>query len=128
MSWPDSREDSLAAGRRRACAVCLTTGALGLPHDQLDALCAQTITSVANRALPLTCAAADLVEEAGAGTIIPPDNPEALANALRAMAAAPAEQRIAWGEAGKRYLRTTLTKSQVIPQYEDALRRVAEAR
>jgi glycosyltransferase involved in cell wall biosynthesis len=73
-------------------------------------------------------AAADLVEEAGAGTIIPPDDPEALANALRSMAAASAEQRIAWGEAGKRYLRTTLTKSHVIPQYEEALRRVAEAR
>lgn len=73
-------------------------------------------------------AAADLVEEAGAGTIIPPDDPEALANTLRAMAAASAEQRIAWGEAGKRHLRTTLTKSHVIPQYEAALRRVAEAR
>ena len=39
------------------------------------------------------------------------------------MAAASAEQRIAWGEAGKRYLRTTLTKSHVIPQYEAALLR-----
>jgi len=57
----DPVPNAFAAGRRRACAVCLTTGALELPHDQLDALCAQTITSVANRALPLTCAAADLL-------------------------------------------------------------------
>ena len=54
--------NGFAAGRKRACAVCLTTGALQLPPDQLDALCAQTIASVANRALPFTCAAADLVQ------------------------------------------------------------------
>ena len=57
----DPNPNGFAAGRRRACAVCVTRGALELPPDQLDALCAQTITSVANRALPLTCAAADLV-------------------------------------------------------------------
>jgi hypothetical protein len=57
----DPAPNGLAAGRPRSCAVCLTRGALALPPDQLDALCAQTITTVANRALPLTCAAADLV-------------------------------------------------------------------
>jgi hypothetical protein len=41
--------------------VCLTTGALALPADQVRALCAQTVASVANRALPFTCAASDLV-------------------------------------------------------------------
>jgi Zn-dependent protease with chaperone function len=57
----DRALNGFAIGRRRSCVVCLTTGALALPPDQLDALCAQTITSVANRALPFTCAAADLV-------------------------------------------------------------------
>lgn len=57
----DRTPNGFAAGRRRSCAVCLTTGALELPPDQLSALCAQTITSVSNRALPITCASADLV-------------------------------------------------------------------
>ncbi len=58
----DKTPNGFAAGRKRSCAVCLTTGALKLPPDQLDAMCAQTIASVANRALPLTGAAADLVQ------------------------------------------------------------------
>ena len=41
--------------------MCLTSGALELPHDELDALCEHAITSVVNRATPLACAAADLV-------------------------------------------------------------------
>jgi len=57
----DPAPNAFAIGRRGSCVVCLTTGALRLPPGQLDALCAQTITSVANRALPLTCAASDLV-------------------------------------------------------------------
>ncbi|MDQ1509614.1 MAG: hypothetical protein QOG50_1458, partial [Actinomycetota bacterium] len=39
-------------------------GALALPDDELDALCAYTITSVSNRAVPLACAAGDLVRVA----------------------------------------------------------------
>jgi len=57
----DPALNGFAIGRRRTCAVCLTSGALALPSEQLDALCAQVITAVANRALPVTCAAADLV-------------------------------------------------------------------
>jgi len=57
----DAAPNAFAAGRGRACLVCVTTGALTLPPDQLRALCAQTMTSVANRALPLTCASVDLV-------------------------------------------------------------------
>jgi len=57
----DPTPNAFAAGRGRRCVVCVTTGALGLPPDQFKALCAQTMTSVANRALPLTCASADLM-------------------------------------------------------------------
>jgi Zn-dependent protease with chaperone function len=57
----DDAPNAFAAGRGRACVVCVTTGALSLPPDQLEAMCAQTMASVANRALPLTCASADLV-------------------------------------------------------------------
>ncbi|MDQ1448698.1 MAG: heat shock protein HtpX [Actinomycetota bacterium] len=53
--------NGFAAGRPRACAVCLTTGALALPQDELDALCEHCVASVSNRATPLACAAADLV-------------------------------------------------------------------
>lgn len=57
----DAAPNGFAAGRRRACAVCLTSGALSLPYDELDALCEHAVTSVSNRATPLACAAADLV-------------------------------------------------------------------
>jgi hypothetical protein len=60
----DEAPNGFGAGRRRLCVVCLTTGALGLPDDELDALCSYTITSVSNRAVPLACAAADLVRVA----------------------------------------------------------------
>jgi Zn-dependent protease with chaperone function len=53
--------NGFGAGRPRRCTVCLTTGALALPHDELGALCAHCIASVANRTTPLACAAADLV-------------------------------------------------------------------
>ena len=57
----DDAPNGFATGRPRACAVCLTTGALALPHDELAALCEHCVTSVANRATPLACAAADLI-------------------------------------------------------------------
>jgi glycosyltransferase involved in cell wall biosynthesis len=70
-------------------------------------------------------AAADLVAEAGAGTIVPPDEPKALAAEVRRIAALPAGEREAYGAAGKAFLARTMTRSRVIPQYEEILRRVA---
>jgi len=57
----DPTPNGFAVGRRHTRAVCVTTGALSPPHDQLDALCAQTLTALRHRALELTCAVADLV-------------------------------------------------------------------
>ncbi len=47
---------------------------------------------------------ADPVAAAGAGVTVRPDDPQALAHALRALAAAPAAERVRMGEAGRRYV------------------------
>jgi glycosyltransferase involved in cell wall biosynthesis len=70
-------------------------------------------------------AAADLVVEAGAGTVVPPDEPKALADEVRRIAALPEKDRDAYGAAGKAFLQRTMTKARVIPQYEAILRKVA---
>lgn len=70
-------------------------------------------------------AAADLVAEANAGTTVPPDDPKALADEARRIAALPAAERDARGRSGKAFLLQTLTKNRVIPQYEEILRRMA---
>ena len=53
--------NGFATGRHRKSALCLTTGALTLPHEELAALCEHCITTVANRATAFACAAADLI-------------------------------------------------------------------
>lgn len=70
-------------------------------------------------------AAADLVAEAGAGTIVPPDEPKQLVDEVRRIAALPEAERDAYGTAGKAFLLRTMTKSRVIPQYEAILQRSA---
>lgn len=73
-------------------------------------------------------AAADLVQNAGAGVIVPPDEPQQIVDALRALAAMPAERRAEYGAHGREYLEQHLTKQKVIPQYEEVLRRAARRR
>lgn len=70
-------------------------------------------------------AAADLVRDAGAGLIVPPDDPQQLVDALRRLANLPAPEREAYGTAGRDYLQKTMTKQKVVPQYEEVLRRAA---
>jgi len=70
-------------------------------------------------------AAADLVAQAGAGTVVPPDEPKGLADEVRRIAALPEKDREAYGAAGKAFLQRTMTKARVIPQYEEILRKVA---
>jgi colanic acid biosynthesis glycosyl transferase WcaI len=70
-------------------------------------------------------AAADLVRDAGAGVIVPPDEPQQLIDALRRLAAMPEAERERYGQAGREYLEKTMTKQKVIPQYEEVLRRAA---
>lgn len=70
-------------------------------------------------------AAADLVVEAGAGITLPGDEPEKLAEVLRQLAAMSDDDRRAFGRAGKDFLLRTMTRSHVISQYEEILRKVA---
>lgn len=70
-------------------------------------------------------AAADLVAEAGAGRIVPPEDPAALADGIRELAKAPAEEREAMGQRGRAYLGAHLAKDVVVPRYRAILERVA---
>ena len=70
-------------------------------------------------------AAADLVSEAGAGVIVPSDDPGQLVDALRNLAAMSPAERDAYGQAGRSFLQKTMTKQIVVPQYEEVLRRAA---
>jgi glycosyltransferase involved in cell wall biosynthesis len=72
-------------------------------------------------------AAADLVAEAEAGVIIPPDDAPLLASTLVSLAKMPAEERDAFGGRGRKYLQEHLTKERVLDLYEETLRRVAKS-
>lgn len=74
---------------------------------------------------PILCgmggAAAELVEESGAGWVVPPGDPEAMANAIRdAFVSSPAarEQR---GQSGRAYFEREFDRHAVLAQYEDWL-------
>lgn len=69
-------------------------------------------------------AAADLLREAGAGLVIPPENPCALARALLSLRDVPPRERVAMGRRGREYLGSHFSKQKVIAQYEAVLRRV----
>jgi Zn-dependent protease with chaperone function len=60
----DDAVNALASGRRGAPEIVLTSGALRLAPDELDALCAHTVTCVAQRACALAGAAAGVVLDA----------------------------------------------------------------
>jgi colanic acid biosynthesis glycosyl transferase WcaI len=70
-------------------------------------------------------AAAQLVTEAGAGIVVSPEDPKALADAIRSVIAMPEAERAAMGERGRQYLLENLSKQKVISQYEEILQRVA---
>ena len=68
-------------------------------------------------------AAAQLVREAGAGFVIPPENPAELASAIRLLSDMPPSERAVMGWRGRDYLIAHLSKQKVIPQYEAVLQR-----
>jgi glycosyltransferase involved in cell wall biosynthesis len=70
-------------------------------------------------------AAAKLVTEAGAGLVVSPEDPVALANAICSVIAAPESERAMMGERGRQYLMENLSKQKVISQYEKVLQRAA---
>jgi glycosyltransferase involved in cell wall biosynthesis len=70
-------------------------------------------------------AAAELVAHVGAGLVVEPQDADALAAALSALADMPAERRQQMGEHGRRHAAATYDRRAVVPLYEDILRRVA---
>jgi len=70
-------------------------------------------------------AAADLVEEAKAGIVLPADEPRQLVDVVRQLAGMPASERDAFGRAGRSFLEAKMSKARIVPQYEQLLARVA---
>jgi colanic acid biosynthesis glycosyl transferase WcaI len=70
-------------------------------------------------------AAAQMVQESGAGVVIPSENPEQMAKAMRLLVRIPLEERSALGKRGRAYLLDHLTKQKVIPRYEAILQKFA---
>jgi colanic acid biosynthesis glycosyl transferase WcaI len=71
-------------------------------------------------------AAADLVQEAGAGIIVPPEDPAELADAIRRFVALSANAKQEMGDRGRKYLRENLSRTKIVPRYREILRRVVE--
>lgn len=71
--------------------------------------------------------AADLVRRTGAGVVVPPEDPAALAGALRDLAAAPGEV-VAMGERGRRAVTGELDRAESARRWAALLARVAATR
>ena len=71
--------------------------------------------------------AADLVRAAGAGVVVPAHDPEALADAVARLAALPAAEREAMGQAGRRYYDEHLSMARGVTEFERVFTRVARA-
>jgi colanic acid biosynthesis glycosyl transferase WcaI len=73
-------------------------------------------------------AAAQLVSDAEAGLVVPPEDPSALAGAIRDLQRMPVQERLAMGQRGRQYLQTHLSKKTIIARYESLLQAVCERR
>lgn len=70
--------------------------------------------------------AADVVQDAGAGLVCPPEDPAALAQAVRDLYEMPAEQREGMSQAGRRAFLANYTRQALMDRYEALLTEVAE--
>jgi glycosyltransferase involved in cell wall biosynthesis len=59
------------------------------------------------------------------GSIVPPEDASALAEAIRSLRDLPSEDRAAMGRRGREYLLTKFSKQTVLAQYEEKLRMIA---
>lgn len=73
-------------------------------------------------------AAADVVVAAGAGIVLPSEDPQRLVSAIESVRGMPDAEREAMGARASAYLAAHFATDVVIPEYEAALRRVARAR
>ena len=71
-------------------------------------------------------ASEDLIRQARAGLSVEPENASALAEAIEKMRLMPPAELNDFGANGREYLLRNLSKSQVIAQYENLLKEVAE--
>lgn len=81
---------------------------------------------------PIICAVpgdgADVIREAGAGLICPPDDPKALAETVRKMYETPAEDREMMGKAGRAAFLERFTRQKLVSMYEAIFEKAVEAR
>lgn len=70
-------------------------------------------------------AAADLVERAGAGVVVPPEDARALAAAVLGLSRMDADERRRLGEAGRRYMVAHHAKEAMLDEYERFVRTAA---
>ncbi len=70
-------------------------------------------------------AAARLVTDAGAGRVVPPDDPAAMAGAIQELMILGPEARDAIGRSGQDFARRTLSRNVVIPQYRARLQELS---
>jgi glycosyltransferase involved in cell wall biosynthesis len=68
-----------------------------------------------------------VVQSAGAGLVCPPEDPAAMAQAVRDLYAMPAEQRQAMGHSGRRAFLANYTRAVLVDRYEALLREVARS-
>ncbi len=77
---------------------------------------------------PIICAVpgdgADVIREAGAGLICPPDDPKQLAETVRQMYEMPATEREAMGRAGRTAFLERYTRQKLVSEYEAIFERV----
>ena len=70
-------------------------------------------------------AAAQMIQEVGAGVVIPSEDPEEMAKAIRFLVHMPLSERKTIGNRGRAYLMEHLTKEKIIPRYEAILQKMA---
>lgn len=73
-------------------------------------------------------AAADLVQKSGAGVVVEPESPSALAEGIVRLSQMSDDARAAMGRAGREYLRSNLSREVVLPRYRALLAGLAEGR
>ena len=64
-----------------------------------------------------------IVEQAGAGVYVPPEDPEAMVKAIRELMSSPAK-RNALGESGRRYVEARMSRERFARLYETVLAEV----
>jgi glycosyltransferase involved in cell wall biosynthesis len=69
--------------------------------------------------------AADVVRDAGAGLVCAPEDPTALARAIRAIAALPPTERERMGAAGRETFLANYTRTMLVDRYERLFERIA---